>query len=144
MEIPYNGLDDDCNEMSLDDDLDQDGFLLEDDCDDTNDEINPDANEIPNNGIDEDCDGEDLSTSVFELANARMNIFPNPVSEDINIKVSDTFNYRVEIFELNGKLIHSSKNTHRLKMNSLYRGTYLLKVTDLNSEHYILEKLVKI
>ena len=27
-ELPYNGLDDDCDPATLDDDLDQDGFLL--------------------------------------------------------------------------------------------------------------------
>ncbi len=35
-EVPYNGFDDDCDEMTLDDDLDQDGFNLAQDCDDNN------------------------------------------------------------------------------------------------------------
>ncbi len=35
-EIPYNGFDDDCDAATLDDDLDQDGYLHTDDCDDTN------------------------------------------------------------------------------------------------------------
>ena len=34
-EIPYNGIDDDCDSATLDDDLDQDGFNNADDCDDT-------------------------------------------------------------------------------------------------------------
>ena len=66
MEEPYNGIDDDCNPLTLDDDLDQDGFLLADDCDDNNPNINPDAMEIPNNGIDEDCDGMDLISSTHQ------------------------------------------------------------------------------
>jgi len=60
MEIPYNGIDDDCNPTTLDDDLDQDGYLLADDCDDNNPTIYPNAEEIAYNGIDEDCDGMDL------------------------------------------------------------------------------------
>jgi len=50
-EIPYNGIDDDCDIETLDDDLDQDGFILLNDCDDENPAINPDAEEIPNNVI---------------------------------------------------------------------------------------------
>jgi len=56
-EIPYNGIDDDCDETTLDDDLDQDGFVLADDCDDDDPNINPLAEEIEGNDIDENCDG---------------------------------------------------------------------------------------
>ncbi len=59
-EIPYNGIDDDCNEETPDDDLDGDGFSQDEDCDDLDPEVNPGASEIPNNDIDEDCDGEAL------------------------------------------------------------------------------------
>ncbi len=68
-EIPYNGIDEDCDGEDLCD-VDGDGFLSprcadEDgnpgtDCDDTDPDIHPGATEIPYNGIDEDCDGEDL------------------------------------------------------------------------------------
>jgi len=34
-ELPYNGIDDDCDDSTLDDDLDQDGFVVADDCDDS-------------------------------------------------------------------------------------------------------------
>ncbi len=71
-EIPYNGLDDDCDETTLDDDLDQDGFVLADDCDDNNAIVNPAAAETPYNGIDDDCDettlDDDLDQDGFVLA----------------------------------------------------------------------------
>ncbi|MBX2802172.1 MAG: lamin tail domain-containing protein [Myxococcales bacterium] len=55
-EIVYNGIDDDCDPSTADDDLDGDGAPLARDCDDENADINPDADEVCN-GIDDDCDG---------------------------------------------------------------------------------------
>lgn len=71
-EIPYNGIDDDCNAMTLDDDLDQDGFMMADDCDDENADINPNAMEIAYNGVDDDCNDmtpdDDLDGDGFNMA----------------------------------------------------------------------------
>lgn len=63
-EIYYNGIDDDCNDETVDDDQDGDGFVLADDCDDTNDQINPDQVEINFNGIDDDCDPSTLDNDL--------------------------------------------------------------------------------
>jgi hypothetical protein len=40
-EVPYDGIDNDCDPSSLDDDLDEDGFGIADDCDDLDDETYP-------------------------------------------------------------------------------------------------------
>ena len=55
-EIPYNGVDDDCDAATPDDDLDGDGFLGSVDCDDTDPDLHPGADELCN-GVDDDCDG---------------------------------------------------------------------------------------
>ncbi len=55
-EVPYNGVDDDCDLSTLDDDLDRDGFGHADDCDDTTSRLAPDRTERCG-GLDEDCDG---------------------------------------------------------------------------------------
>lgn len=60
VEVPYNGVDDDCDNATPDDDLDGDGYGLGLDCDDTRDDVNPDVAEIPCNGLDDDCDAATL------------------------------------------------------------------------------------
>ena len=59
IEIPNNGIDEDCDGTDLVTlvDADNDGFTEDVDCDDTNAAINPAATEITNSGIDENCDG---------------------------------------------------------------------------------------
>ena len=59
-EIPYDGIDQDCDGEDLVD-VDGDGFSPDDgDCNDDDEDINPDVEEIPYDDIDQDCDGEDL------------------------------------------------------------------------------------
>lgn len=55
-EVPYNGLDDDCDPSTPDDDLDGDGYGIATDCDDSNPNINPGMDEVTGNGLDDDCD----------------------------------------------------------------------------------------
>ncbi len=56
-ETPYNGVDDDCDPTTPDDDLDGDGALHAVDCDDEDPAVSPGATELCN-GIDDDCDDE--------------------------------------------------------------------------------------
>ena len=56
-EIPYDGIDNDCDTSTLDDDLDGDGYgASSGDCDDENVMVNPGQEEIYYDDIDNDCD----------------------------------------------------------------------------------------
>jgi hypothetical protein len=61
VDIPYNGIDEDCDGFDLTD-VDQDGWDAEEaggeDCADANSAIHPDAEESCADGRDNDCDGE--------------------------------------------------------------------------------------
>ncbi len=123
-------------------DQDGDGYNSTIDCDDTNNLVYPGAAEIANNGIDEDCDGMDLTSGIHELANTFVRIYPNPVVNRINIQVGDTLNYKVSLFDVNGKLILSNINLTTIDVNQYSNGIYLLEMRDLKTGHKVVEKLV--
>ena len=56
VEVAYDGLDNDCNPETPDDDLDGDGYALSVDCADEDGSINPGMIEVCD-GLDNDCDG---------------------------------------------------------------------------------------
>jgi hypothetical protein len=62
-EIPYDGIDQDCDGKDLTD-VDADGYpgtkAGGDDCDDNNPNVHPGAKEVCGDGIDQDCSGKDL------------------------------------------------------------------------------------
>jgi hypothetical protein len=66
-EIYYNNLNDDCNDLTKDDDQDNDGVKATQlggmDCDDNNRDVRPGARDLPGDGIDQDCMGGDATAS---------------------------------------------------------------------------------
>ncbi len=72
VEIPYDGLDNDCDPSTPDDDLDGDGYGVgQNDCNDvpgSGEHVNPAQQEgLIGNGIDDDCDGRvDNGTNLYD------------------------------------------------------------------------------
>jgi hypothetical protein len=71
-EVHYNGIDDDCNAATPDNDLDNDGYNAPEDCDDSNAVVNPGMAETPYNGLDDDCapatPDDDLDADGFGIS----------------------------------------------------------------------------
>ncbi len=143
IEVPYDGIDNDCDISTLDDDLDQDGFNFSADCNDDDPDINPDAIEIPNNGIDEDCDGQDLISNLSGTEIFGYSIYPNPTSSELYISLSNQFQVNIEIFDIFKKRIfkqsHFSKNL-TLDLSNFASGTYLLELN--TKQNRIVKKII--
>jgi len=123
-------------------DMDGDGYLAQFDCDDTNPNINPSAEEIPDNSIDEDCDGIALVTSTHQLADVTVRIYPNPATDYIGVAVSGPLQYTAKLYNISGQLIASVTNARSISVESVPAGAYLLELTDNSTGQRVVERVV--
>jgi len=85
----------------------------------------------------------DSALSIQELTNSTIRIYPNPATDVININVPVNLKYHTNIYDLNGRLISSSKNKFVIEIQTLPLGVYLIEITDLDSGHKVVEKIIK-
>jgi len=139
-------------------DIDQDGFgadtvavfnciLLSgyvtnnQDCNDSDTEINPDATEIPNNGIDENCDGEVILSSTYNLGTSSLRVFPNPTRDYLHIEVNNKQELYIELYNMSGELIVKSVGVEGIDLRTYPNGLYNLLLRDENDS--VIVKVLK-
>ncbi len=105
-------------------DLDMDGFIDTYDCDDTDPNINPLAEEINNNDIDENCDG--LLTTTLDLSDQGFAIHPNPNSGEFWVELPSQGEFNLKLTSISGKVIVEKNKSGRVEFSDLSLGTYIL------------------
>lgn len=83
-----------------------------------------------------------LSVDENKELNNSVNIYPNPTSSSITIDFSTRSEYTVKIYDLNSRLLISSRNTSKLDLSNFNQGIYLLKI-ETNKESYYQKLIIR-
>lgn len=108
-------------------DLDGDGFLEEFDCDDTNPNINPLAEEILGNDVDENCDG--IFTSTYDLTAAGISFGPNPNNGQFWVELPVGRIYNVQLISARGQRVRQLNGSGRQRFQNIPQGIYFLSIS---------------
>jgi hypothetical protein len=84
---------------------------------------------------------KDSLTSIDEISNTIVNVFPNPASNVINIEVDEKLDFEVTLYDLYGRKIYTTANNSQINIASLPEGLYLLEIKDVNSAKGVFEKI---
>ncbi len=89
-------------------------------------------------------DWTSLGISTNELSSDKLEIFPNPVTNELNFKNTEELmveNAHIKIFSMTGELVHAENFHSQIILEKLKSGIYLVKIESENGT--ITRKLIK-
>jgi len=84
-----------------------------------------------------------LETSIKEVNSSEVFIYPNPVSDQLYIKIPKKGTYQVQIRDVNGKIVKEQfiNLTNTVQVKELLQGLYFLELK--NEKHHFIQKFIK-
>lgn len=89
-----------------------------------------------------------IATEIKDYSQTDFNItlFPNPATEFVNIKFSDTCNYQIKLLNMQGKELlemSGAENFKKIPLQNLSVGEYILLIKNTNDKQCKVFKLLK-
>ncbi len=120
------------------------------DCNDEDPMINPTAEEVLDS-IDNNCNGEidEGLSSVKNIAQEKLQLFPNPVTNMLTVKMEGESMMKYRIIHLNGVVMEFgvldfTNQEARLDFGTYPKGVYLIELENREGELRFLRKIVRI
>lgn len=90
-------------------------------------------------------------TSIEEtLSNVRLNMYPNPTSELLNIELGNNeSDIELKLFDMGGKLVYTNKieayqTKYVVPMNAVATGNYLIQMSSVDGKMNTTHKVMKV
>ncbi|MBK7666877.1 MAG: T9SS type A sorting domain-containing protein [Sphingobacteriaceae bacterium] len=81
------------------------------------------------------------SVNESSVSNANFVLYPNPAKNELNV-INDFDKYKIELYDVTGKLILSDSNLKKVDLSSINSGLFIVRIIS-NENEVLIKKLIK-